>query len=206
MDEGTIDGSGAGTASSPVPWAVFFRQWLKHPLRQAAVVPSGQQLAHLMVEALAPGTTRVVELGAGTGVITEALLRGGVVPANLLVVEMNAVFHAMLRQRFPGAEVLCGDACCLSQLVDRSSGLTCGTVDAVVSSLGLLAMPHAVQRDILAGVVAVLAPGGVFVQYTYGWSSPLDQDVVRELGLVVRPAGWAWRNLPPARVFVYGRD
>lgn len=204
--EGMMDEVRAGaTVSLPAQWAVFFRQWLKNPLSMASVVPSGRQLAQLMAAALPRDAGCVVELGAGTGAITEALIRHGVAPGNMLVVEMNAVLHGMLEQRFPRAEVLCGDACQLHDLVDRSAGLASGQVDAVVSSLGLLAIPRPVQRAILAGAFEVLKPGGVFVQYTYGLSGPLDRRIARQLGLVCRSAGWAWRNLPPARVFVYSR-
>ena len=200
---------GNADLNSPAPllahWSIFFRQWLKHPILMASVVPSGQQLARLMVDAIPCGAMRVVELGAGTGAITHALLHGGVDAKNLLVVELNTELHAMLKRRFPRAHVVCGDARHVSQLVTLTRGMASGSVGAVVSSLGMLAIPPSTQRDILTGVLAVLAPSGVLVQYTYGLSSPIDEGVARELGLVVHSAGWAWRNLPPARVFVYSR-
>jgi phosphatidylethanolamine/phosphatidyl-N-methylethanolamine N-methyltransferase len=182
-------------------WAVFFRQWLKNPLRMASVVPSGQQLARRMVDAMPRGTRRVVELGAGTGVVTQALIRHGIATSDLLVVELNAALHALLKRRFPGVAVACSDARNLRELEALSPGI--GRVDAVLSSL--LAIPKDVQRDILASAFDVLRPGGVFIQYTYGLASPLDDGVARQLGLRCRSAGWAWRNLPPAQVFVYAR-
>jgi phosphatidylethanolamine/phosphatidyl-N-methylethanolamine N-methyltransferase len=184
-------------------WAIFFRQWLKNPLRMASVVPSGQQLARRMVNAMPQGTRRVIELGAGTGVMTQALIRHGIAASDLLVVELNEALHALLQRRFPGVAVACSDARHLRELVELSPDI--GHVDAVLSSLGLLAIPKDVQRDILASAFDVLRPGGVFIQYTYGLASPLDDSVAQQLGLRCRSTGWAWRNLPPAQVFVYTR-
>lgn len=186
-------------------WLAFFRQWLKNPARMASVVPSGRHLARMMVAAMPDDARHVIELGAGTGVITEALLRHGVAPTQLLAVEMNASLHDLLLRRFPQAHVLCADARHLGELVARCGSFATAGADVVLSSLGLLAMPPQLQREILAAAFAVLRPGGVFVQYTYGPFSPLDQRVRDELGLRCTRFGRVWRNLPPARVFVYRR-
>ena len=52
----------------------FFRQWLKNPLGMAAISPASQQLARQMMSELPRGSRRVIELGGGTGVFTQALL------------------------------------------------------------------------------------------------------------------------------------
>ena len=187
------------------PRLTFFRQWLRHPLRMSSITPSGRQLASMMAAAVSPNAEGVIELGAGTGVITHALIRHGIKPERLLVVEMNDVLHDLLRHAFPRAHVVCGDARSLRKLT--AEGGTFGTrpVDAVVSSLGLLAMPASVQHDILTAAFDMLRPGGVFVQYTYGLSRPVAPEVCAALGLHAQCTGWAWRNLPPARVYVYSR-
>ncbi|MFK2878777.1 class I SAM-dependent methyltransferase [Rhodanobacter hydrolyticus] len=190
---------------SRMQWLTFFRQWLKHPRSMASVAPSGRQLGRLMATALPRGAHHIVELGAGTGAITQALVRHGVLPQQLLAVEMNPVLHDVLARRFPRMHLAHGDACHLPELVAKSGAFACGEVDGVLSSLGLLSMPKKLQRDILTAAFAVLRPGGVFVQYTYGLRSPLDEDVCRQMDLRCMSAGFAWCNLPPARVFVYGR-
>lgn len=184
----------------------FFRQWLRHPLRMSSITPSGRQLARMMAAAVSPNAEGVIELGAGTGVITHALIDHGIKPERLLVVEMNDVLHALLRRAFPRANVVCGDARALRKLTAQGGAFGTRPVDAVVSSLGLLAMPASVQHDILAAAFEVLHPRGVFVQYTYGPSRPVAPQVCATLGLRARRHGWAWRNLPPARVYVYSRD
>lgn len=200
-----IDPAAGATLPVHVQWLAFFRQWLKDPRRVASVAPSGRQLARMMAGALPRDACSVIELGAGTGAITEALIDDGIVPDRLLIVEMNAVLHRMLQRRFPGAHVACADARNLGELVECHAGFAAGGVDAVLSSLGLLAMPIATQRDIVAAAFRVLRPGGVFVQYTYGLAGPLAEEVRWRLGLRCDQVGLAWRNLPPARVFVYTR-
>lgn len=184
----------------------FFREWIKHPLQMASVLPSGQPLARMMISAMPEQARCVIELGGGTGVITEALIRHGVSPAQLLVLEMNATMHAILRRRFPLAQVLCADARHVNELAQRTGVLAPEGADAILSSLGLLTMPPALQHDIVAAALAVLRPGGVFVQYTYGPRSPLDEQVRQQLGLRCRRVGMVWRNLPPAQVFAYVRE
>lgn len=159
----------------------------------------------MMVAAVPQGTESVVELGAGTGVITRALIKRGIRPERLLVVEMNDVLHRVLQQAFPRANVVCGDARALQVLARQTGTFNTHPVGAVVSSLGLLAMPTSVQHDILAAAFEVLRPGGVFVQYTYGPSRPVAPEVCTALGLHARCLGRAWRNLPPAKVYVYSR-
>jgi phosphatidylethanolamine/phosphatidyl-N-methylethanolamine N-methyltransferase len=187
-------------------WLTFLGQWLKHPRRMASVVPSGRQLAQLMVAALPHDCHEVIELGAGTGAITDALLHHGISPQALLAVEMNPVFHQLLQRRFPQTHIACGDACQLKSLAESSCVFGPDGVDAVCSSLGLLTMPKSLQHDIMAAAFSMLRPAGIFVQYTYGRHHPLDDEVRERLGLHCRRFGLAWRNLPPARVYVYSRQ
>jgi Phospholipid N-methyltransferase len=200
----------ANSADMVVPWwmqsLTFFRQWLKNPRTMASIFPSGRQLGKLMASVLPTGARRIVELGAGTGAITAALLKQGIPPQQLLAVEMNPVLHGVLAKRFPQVHLAHGDARHLAGLIAHSGIFAGGSVDAVFSSLGMLSMSKELQRDIVAAAFDVLRAGGVFVQYTYGLVSPLNDEVRMQLGLRCVSAGLAWRNLPPARVFVYTQD
>ena len=69
----------------------FFKSLLKNPLSIGAVAPSGRFLARLMATTLEPGA-RVIELGAGTGTVTQAILDAGVEPKDLYLVEQDARF------------------------------------------------------------------------------------------------------------------
>jgi phosphatidylethanolamine/phosphatidyl-N-methylethanolamine N-methyltransferase len=190
--------------SQPDAWT-FFRQWLRNPRAMAALSPSSRQLARLMIEQLPEGARHIVELGGGTGVITQALLEHGIEPANLLVVELNEELHQLLHQRFPDVRIVCGDAQELKAIVRDGDFATGEGVDAVVSGLGMLSMSRTTQRAILSGVFAVLGERGRFIQFTYGPASPLSRELLNELGLRVNRAGVAWLNVPPATVYVYTR-
>lgn len=183
----------------------FFRQWLRDPRSIAALAPSGRKLAAHMAAAVGRDARTVVELGGGTGVMTRALLERGISPDHLLVLERNAVLHAHLARRFPGVEVVRANASDLVQVVRESSGLALGKVDAVASSLGLLAMSHDEQRRLLVAALEVLRPSGRFVQFTYAPRCPVPRALRAELGLEARRDSWSLLNLPPAFVYVLHR-
>ncbi|MFT3791712.1 MAG: methyltransferase domain-containing protein [Rudaea sp.] len=194
----------SSSTSSSQAW-LFFRQWLKNPMSIAALAPSGAQLAGMMTAELPSEAGRVIELGAGTGVFTRAMLDSGIAPEQLLVVELNEELYEHLRTQFPDARVVCGDACDLTRIVAEKSFARAGQVDAVVSGLGLLNMSRDLQRSIMQSAFGVLGPGGCFIQFTYSPMPPLARDLLDELGLTVRRGGFAWRNIPPASVFVFSR-
>lgn len=193
----------------PRPRWTLLRQWLKNPLRTAAVVPSSAELAAAMIAELPAGTRRVIELGGGTGAITVALLGAGIVPRNLLVLELNEELHAHLHARFPEVLIVEGDARDLQDIAGRCGFLDGGPVDAIVSGLGLLSMPRDTQGEILAAAFACLRGDGRFIQFTYGPQPPVAEEVTRAQGLQVRRGEFVLRNVPPATVYVYtraGRD
>ena len=189
---------------APAAWT-FFRQWLRNPRAMAALSPSGRQLTRAMIGELPAGARRVVELGAGTGVFTRALLAKGIAENDLLVVELNDELFGLLRDQFPRAHVVHGNAMDLAAIAQRAGFADAEPADAAISGLGFMAMPREVQKGILEAVFAVLAPGKPLIQFTYGPSSPIPRDLLAELGLSVRRAGIAPLNLPPAFVFVYTR-
>ena len=183
----------------------FLLQWLKNPLRTAAIAPSSAELAAAMIDELPDDTRRVIELGGGTGAITRALLTAGIQARNLLVLELNEELHAHLHARFPDVYVVLGDAVSLPGLAAGSGFMDRGPADAIVSSLGLLAMPQTAQREILAAALDCLRPDGVIVQFTYGPAAPVADAVVQSLGLAVHRGEFILRNVPPATVYVYRR-
>ena len=191
-------------ARQPGAWS-FFWQWLKNPLRTAAVAASSAELAAAMVAELPDDVRRVIELGGGTGAITVALLDAGIHAADLLVLELNEELHAHLQLRFPDVRVVLGDARSLAELAGASGYLAAGPADAIVSGLGLLSMPPPLQREILDAAFGCLRPGGVLVQFTYGPAAPVADAVAGELGLRVRRGDFVLRNMPPATVYVYAR-
>ncbi len=177
---------------------LFLRQLLNNPRQISAIAPSSPRLARAMAEGLGPHSGRVVEFGPGTGRLTEAILAAGVAPRDLTLFEMNEDFVQHLRRRFPGVEVVHGPAQMASQTVLPG-------VARVVSGLPLLSMPPALRAAIVGAAFDVLAPGGEYVQFTYGPNPPFPPEQAAAMGLRIRPGRRVWANLPPARVYHYSR-
>jgi len=176
---------------------LFVSLWLRKPFSIAAVAPSGQALAALMTATIRPEDGPVIELGAGTGAFTHALLARGVREQDLVLVEDNPDMAAMLRRRFPAARVVVADA---ARLGDH---YPLGKVRAgvVVSGLPLLIMPEHKVVAILQAAFALLRDFGSFYQFTYGFGCPVQDRVLVHAGLAAERVGWVAANLPPASVY-----
>jgi phosphatidylethanolamine/phosphatidyl-N-methylethanolamine N-methyltransferase len=176
----------------------FLRTWIEKPLSVGAVAPSGKALARVManyVDPAAPGP--IVELGPGTGPVTEALVGRGIDPARLTLVEYDPEFCRLLRQRFPAANVVQGDAYNLKQTL---AGVLPEPAAAFVSGLPLFNKPLKMRLDLLDQAFGLMKPDAPFVQFTYHAISPIPRSHGRVRS---EASGRVWRNIPPARVWVY---
>ena len=139
--------------------ARFFRSWLDNPAVAGAVSPSGRFLARMMARYVDPRKAGpIVELGPGTGAITEALLARGIAPGRLFLVEFDPGFCKLLKRRFPGVHVIKGDAYQLSQTL---RGRLRRPPAAIVSSLPLLLKPETQRLALLADAFDCMKPGRV---------------------------------------------
>ena len=179
---------------------VFFRSWLRDPFQVASVAPSSRSLARLMATGITPDA-RVVELGAGTGTLTTAILDLGVRPENLYLVEQHSEFCELLRTRFPGTSVLQIDA----EALTASLGALRNSVDVVVSGLPILWFNRDKKAAILTEAFALLKPGGRFQQFTYLGRPPVGPRLLAALELRATLLGIAPMNLPPAFVYRFER-
>lgn len=185
--------------------ARFIKSWIENPLQAGALSPSSRFLSKMMAHAVDPATDGpIVELGPGTGPVTQALIDRGVAPERLVLVEYDEGFCRLLAERFPQARIVQGDA---YNLPATLRGRLDAPPSAVVSSLPLLNRQEALRLRLLADALALMEPEGVFVQFTYGMVSPVPRGR--------RGRDYRWfraeasppilRNLPPARVWVYRR-
>ena len=164
-------------------------------------MPSGKLLARTMahyVEVDAEGP--VVELGPGTGAITSALVERGVDQKRLVLVEYNPSFCALLRDRYPQAKVVQGDA---YRLRDTLRNVLSAPATAVVSGLPLVTKPMMTRLKLIRDAFVALAPGAPFVQFTYSVAPPIPKSLP---GVSTEASERIWMNLPPARVWVYRKD
>ncbi|WP_297387887.1 hypothetical protein [Acidiferrobacter sp.] len=181
----------------PTDLRLFARAICSGPQAVGAACPSSRRLADYMAsQAVSVCRGYIVELGAGTGVVTASLLEHGIAPERLIVVEKSALLAAHLKGRFPDVTILEGDAADLASLL----GWRAQRVSAVVSSLPLKSLPKSTVDQIGSALDAILPKGATFIQFTYS--------------LRCRAIDWAqevtclhsrtiWRNVPPARVNVF---
>jgi phosphatidylethanolamine/phosphatidyl-N-methylethanolamine N-methyltransferase len=176
----------------------FLRSWIEKPLHMGAVMPSGRLLARTMAQYVDVASTGpVVELGPGTGAITSALIDQGVDQKRLVLVEYNPGFCALLRDRYPHAKVVQGDAYALRESLWDVLSVP---ASAVVSGLPLVTKPMLTRLKLIRDAFLALAPGAPFVQFTYSVAPPIPKSLP---GVSTEASERIWMNLPPARVWVY---
>jgi phosphatidylethanolamine/phosphatidyl-N-methylethanolamine N-methyltransferase len=179
---------------------LFLQEWLANPQRTGAVAPSSPRLAAAMARWLPTDTeSYVLELGPGTGAVTGALLERGLREDRLVAIEKNPKLAQRLRERFPGAHIITGDAWHLDDLL-RERHKPIESVGAVISSLPLLNFSPAEAEALEGKIRAILEQGGKWVQFSYnlGTRRPHGTSRFRRLASSI-----IWLNLPPARVNVY---
>ncbi len=161
-------------------------------------MPSGRVLARTMAQYVdVESDASVVELGPGTGAITNALIARGIDQKRLVLVEYNPGFCALLRDRYPQAKVIQGDA---YRLRDSLREVLGSPASAVVSGLPLVTKPMQTRLRLIRDAFLALAPGAPFVQFTYSVAPPIPRSLP---GVSTEASERVWVNLPPARVWVY---
>lgn len=153
-----------------------------------------------MVRALGPipRDRPVVELGSGTGAITESIVEA--FPQHpKFAVEYNATFAGLLTRKFPDLRlgVICASELCAYL---RSHGVASGSVGGVLSGLPLTGFRRPLRQKIFAAIEQALVPGGLYVQMTY---HPVIWKFIGPRGFHRLRSHRVWRNLPPAVVLVF---
>ena len=186
----------AGLADS----ARFLKTLAAAPRLTGAVAPSGRALARAMATATgSPSHGLIVEVGPGTGPVTQSLIETGIPPERLVLVEYDAGFCRLLEQRFALASVVQGDAYDLPRTLAPFAGQP---IAAIVSSLPLLNQPPPRRAKLIHDAFALMEPSGVFVQFTYGLLSPIPREACAGRFSAVRSRP-ILLNLPPAFVWTY---
>jgi phospholipid N-methyltransferase len=197
--------SGSDPGRTPAPerrgflkgWLLFIREAVCHPRSVGALIPSSPALAKRMAGEVPdlPGAS-VIELGAGTGVVTESLLKQGLPPSHLLAVERSPALAEMLQQKFPAIRVVCGDAGDLTEILQQAG--VQGRRHDVVSSLPLKSLPADSVHRIRTAIGNVLAAGGIWIQFTYSLARAPAPP-----GFLLLRSSVVWANMPPARMDVF---
>lgn len=137
-----------------------------------------------------PQNATVLEIGAGTGVITLELIKRGWSPDRLFICEYDQDFYYNLKEKFPGYPVFCKDASQAHTFLQPHS------IDCVVSGLPLRNFSEAFKQDLVSNLRQVVKPGATLIQFTYGIASPLPM-------LRGEKQECVFANIPPAFIWKY---
>jgi phosphatidylethanolamine/phosphatidyl-N-methylethanolamine N-methyltransferase len=189
--------SAGETERPPSGAAIFFRGFLKDPVAFGSAFPSGRQVGRALVRHLElerPGD--VIELGAGTGNLTKALLDAGCPPSRLVLIERDRELVHFLRQRYPDLCIIGGDAGRLGELLGAQGVSRAATI---VSSLPITWFKRTVQGQIVGEALRLLR-GGPFLQLTNAFASPLAPA---RFGLAAEQVARVWLNFLPIQIWRY---
>lgn len=175
----------------------FVKALLSNPAAIGAVSPSGPALAAAITAAVPAMAGKVLELGCGTGVFTRELLRKGVHPSRLVLVEQDSGMSSSLRTQFPEAAVLQVSA----QDLSRHLHPELDGIDATICGLPLRNMSGVHHHQLLTAVFEAMRPGGAMHFFTYGVRCPISRTVLDACGLSARRERFVPLNLPPASVY-----
>lgn len=176
---------------------VFLKSWSKNPNRIGAIAPSGNSLGELITKDISPNIGKVLELGPGTGVFTNALLNKGVKQEDLILIEADEDLAQLLKPKFPNVKILNINA---ARLYTHNE-LNGEKIGAAISGLPLLLISPRKTMQILMGVFKLLPPNGALYQFTYGPKCPIPKYIIDRLGLKAKRTGFTIANIPPASVY-----
>lgn len=210
------------TPNARAGWLGFSREAFRSLRTTGAFAPSSAHLAARLAEPLAPPEqrhpARVLEVGAGSGVVTRALARR-LGPADRLdVVEVNPRFVRMLSAALH-TDFAFSAASDRIRLHERSilDAELEPRYDVVVSGLPFTNFDPAVVRSMLRRHVDLLVPGGDLTFFGYLGTQrarsafagraearrhrgavAVEREFIDRYGL---GRATVWRNLPPAHVW-----
>ena len=170
---------------------LFVQELVKHPKYTGAIAPSSKSLSEAITSYVTHGS-QVVEVGAGTGVFTEFLVKK---TDKIYIIENNKDFYKLLKEKFPHRNVILGDATLLEQYLPQDMQF-----DFVVSGLPLTIFDEKSFDKIIKSYIKILKPKGAILQFTYRKYPPID---AAKYGLRAKCMKYVPDNLPPAYVWQY---
>jgi phosphatidylethanolamine/phosphatidyl-N-methylethanolamine N-methyltransferase len=188
-------------------YCTFLTTALRHPRMVGTPFPTSAAVAATAAQVVpTTGTPVVVELGPGTGSISDGIHARLPEGARHIGIELGKDLVEHLRLHKPWLEVLHGDA---GDLLELLGTLGVDRVDSMITSIPWSLLDDGTQRDILRQVATVLTAHGAFTALTYvpaehnaggrRFREHLDATFDEVL------THTTWRNFPPIMHYICRR-
>lgn len=183
----------------------FLTQFIIHPTKTGAILPSNNKLCELITDtADLQNVSTVVELGSGTGVITEKILQKKAEDTTFFALEINPAFVESTKTKCPEAVVYQSSAENIMKHLELHGESGC---DRIISSLPWSTFNRQMQKTLLDSIYDVLNPGGLFLTYAYvlGIVAPSAWKFRKKIYAKfdhVTTSRTVWSNVPPAFIYI----
>jgi phosphatidylethanolamine/phosphatidyl-N-methylethanolamine N-methyltransferase len=164
---------------------------IRSPQRLGAIAPTSAVVSDVIASHISSNSgLPVLELGPGTGPVTDAILRRGIAEKDIVAIEYDESFCNDWQARYPAATIIQGNALNLDQTLQH---LGDQQFDCIVSGIPMLNFP---QKD----QAMFLETAFKRIQITYGRRSPIS---VADSNIEITASRRILRNLPPAKIWTY---
>ena len=184
-------------------WLFFFKEYIFNPKLVASFFPSSKALANELIRrSRAQRASVVVEIGTGTGVVTEQILLSKQDSSCFFAIEISDNFAEMTRARCPDADIVCADARFIEDILCEKNIKSC---DSIVSCIPWATLSSEAQDEMIEAIYKALSSKGRFATLLLlpGLGLPSTRNFVKKIKCKFRTTGFSsvvWRNLPPAIV------
>lgn len=162
-------------------YSTFFREFRETFDTTGALAPSGRFLARALARPLRErtgGPVRILEVGPGTGAVTQEIVRHVRVDDQFHIVELNDRFVALLKRRFHAEPRF-------RQVAEQTSIFHVPVqelqvdepYDYIICGLPFNNFPPELVETIFSRFVEILKPGGSMTFFEYLWVRPFKKLV-----------------------------
>ncbi|WP_256760314.1 class I SAM-dependent methyltransferase [Cohnella sp. WQ 127256] len=179
---------------------LFFRKFLRQPKQIGSAIPSSRFLSESMVAAIPWHNVKAVaELGAGTGAITQSIVRSIYPGTEVYLFEKDTRMRKQLIQEYP--EFICAaNVANMQRILEKGSGVD--QLDCIVSGLPFYNFPQQLRNQLMEQIIGALKPGGLFVAFQY--SLQMKKQMSRHFK--IESIKFVPMNFPPAFVYVCRKE
>ena len=174
---------------------IWLKNWIRYPMVLGAVLPTQRFASDLMASEVNSSSKIIVELGAGTGHITNSILNKGINEDDLILVEINKEFSEILKNKFPKAQIYSEDAISFFENFPKRFNKK---IDIIISGIPLVSLDKNTRNKICEMSVNNLSESGKFFQITYFIRCSFPNEIIKKYKLSKKLKGFTPFNIPPA--------